>query len=90
MKTVDEIKSLLEKHKEDIRREYGVKMVGIFGSWVRGEQREGSDVDILVELERPVGLKFFEVWDRLEEILDTRVDLLTVNAVRQKSCCGKA
>ncbi|WP_369017682.1 nucleotidyltransferase family protein [Thermatribacter velox] len=87
---MDEIKSLLEKHKEDIRREYGVKMVGIFGSWVRGEQREGSDVDILVELERPVGLKFFEVWDRLEEILDTRVDLLTVNAVRQKSCCGKA
>jgi len=84
MRTIDEIKGILEKHKESIRREYGVKIIGIFGSWARGEQGEGSDIDILVELERPIGLKFFELWDKLENILGIKVDLLTVNAVKQK------
>ena len=50
--------------------------IGIFGSYARDEQISTSDVDILVELERPIGFKFFELWDKLEEIL--KVDILTV------------
>jgi len=56
----------------------------VFGSFARGEQEEASDVDILVELERPIGLAFFELWDELENLLGRRVDLLTLNAVKQK------
>jgi predicted nucleotidyltransferase len=43
-----------------------------------------SDVDLLVRLEWPIGLKFFELWDYLEEILGLKVDLLTSGALPQK------
>jgi predicted nucleotidyltransferase len=61
-----------------------VVIIGIFGSYSRGEQRDSSDVDILVKLERPIGLRFFELWDELEKLLDMKVDLFTVDAVKQK------
>uniref|UniRef100_A0A7C4U2L3 Nucleotidyltransferase n=1 Tax=Caldisericum exile TaxID=693075 RepID=A0A7C4U2L3_9BACT len=84
MKTFEEIKRILGEHKEEIRERYGVVIVGIFGSYTRDDQKETSDVDILVELEKPIGLKFFELWDYLERILETKVDLLTSNALKQK------
>jgi predicted nucleotidyltransferase len=46
-------------------------------------------VDLLVRLERPIGLKFFELWDYLEEILDLKVDLLTSEALQQKPALWK-
>ncbi len=84
MKKIEEIKKILAEHKEEIREKYGVVILGIFGSIAREEQKEGSDIDILVELERPIGFAFFELWDELEELLCAKVDLLTVNAVKQK------
>jgi predicted nucleotidyltransferase len=84
MKTTNEIKRVLAEHKEEIRQKYGVRIVGIFGSYARGEQKEASDVDILVELERPIGFKFFDLWDEMENLLCVKVDILTTNAVKQK------
>lgn len=84
MKTIGEIKNILREHREEIRKKYGVIILGIFGSYARGEQTPVSDVDILVEIERPVGLQFFELWDKLEKLLDIKVDLLTKGAVKQK------
>ena len=84
MKTLEEIKKELVKHKEEIRKKYGVRILGIFGSYARGEQKKVSDIDILVEIERPIGLRFFELWDDLEAILGVKIDLLTVKAVKQK------
>jgi predicted nucleotidyltransferase len=85
MKTIEEIKRILKEHKEEIREKYGVVIVGVFGSYVKGEQNETSDVDIIVELERPIGLKFYELWDYLENILGIKVDVLTLSALKQKS-----
>ena len=59
MKTFEEIKEILQRHKEELRKEYGVKVIGIFGSYVRGEQGDQSDLDILIELERPMGFVRF-------------------------------
>jgi len=84
MKRLEEIKKELIKHKEEIRKKYGVRILGIFGSYARGEQKKVSDIDILVEIESPIGLKFFELWDDLEAILGVKIDLLTVKAVKQK------
>lgn len=84
MKTLHEIKKILAEHKEEIRKKYGVIILGIFGSYARDEQSKRSDIDILVEIERPIGLKFFELWDNIEAILGVKVDLLTVKAVKQK------
>jgi predicted nucleotidyltransferase len=84
MNKVEELKNILAENKEKIREKYGVRILGIFGSYARGEETEISDIDILVEVERPIGLKFFELWDYLEKILGVKVDLLTTGAVRQK------
>ncbi len=84
MKRLEGIKKELIKHKEEIRKKYGVRILGIFGSYARGEQKKVSDIDILVKIESPIGLKFFELWDDLEAILGVKIDLLTVKAVKQK------
>jgi uncharacterized protein len=84
MKTIQEIQRILKEHKEEIREKYGIVIVGVFGSNARGEQKESSDVDIIVELERPIGLKFYELWDYLENLLGIKVDVLTLFALKQK------
>ena len=84
MKATNEIKQILAEHKEEIKQKYGVRIVGIFGSYARGEQKETSDIDILVELERPIGFEFFDLWDEIENLLGVKVDILTTNAVKQK------
>ena len=61
----------------------GVRSLDLFGSVARGEASADSDVDLLVEFDRPVGLfHFFNVQHRLEEILHARVDLVMRDAVK--------
>jgi hypothetical protein len=82
MKTVKEIQSVLAHHKPDLRRRYGVREIAIFGSIARGEATSTSDVDLLVEFERPIGLDFVALADYLEQILGTPVDLATRNSLK--------
>ena len=84
MKSLEEILRILREHKGELAQRYGVQELAIFGSYARGEQTPVSDVDILVTLGKPLGLRFFELWDHLENLLGLQVDLLTPNAVRQK------
>jgi predicted nucleotidyltransferase len=53
MKTIAEIKEILQAQKPYLAERYGVTEIGVFGSYVRGEQRPDSDLDILIELEDP-------------------------------------
>ncbi len=57
--------------------EYGVKRIGLFGSYAKGTSTKGSDIDIVVEFEKPIGLKFMEFAQYLEDLLGTGVDILT-------------
>ncbi|MGB8217484.1 MAG: nucleotidyltransferase family protein [Candidatus Methanoperedens sp.] len=82
MKTLKEIKNTLTKHKEKLKHNYKVKKIGIFGSYARGEQKETSDVDVLVEFEEPVGFAFIHLADSLEELLGLKVDLTTKDAIK--------
>jgi len=84
MKSLEEILRILREHKGELAQRYGVQELAIFGSYARKEQTPISDVDILVTLRKPLGLRFFELWDYLENLLGLHVDLLTLNAVRQK------
>lgn len=84
MKTLEEIKKILAEHKEEIRKKYGVIILGLFGSYVRNEQSETSDVDILVEIEKPIGLEYFELWDYLEKLLGCEVDLVRSKLLRNE------
>lgn len=82
MKTLDEIKNILAQHKKELADRYKVKEIGIFGSYIRGEQEEKSDLDILVEFEEPIGLEFIELAEFLESILGVKVDLVSKGAVK--------
>jgi hypothetical protein len=57
--------------------QFGVQRIGLFGSFARGTAQESSDVDLIVELQRPIGLKFMEMVEYLETLLGRRVDVLT-------------
>ena len=60
-----------------------MRKIGIFGSYVRGDQIQDSDIDILVEIERPMGfIKFIKLENRLSQILDSKVDIVTKKALK--------
>lgn len=85
VKTLQNVSEVLRAHKGELRKKYGVKRIGIFGSYSRNEQRMGSDVDILVEFERPVGLMtFVRLQEYLEELLGVKVDLVTKDALKRR------
>jgi hypothetical protein len=73
----------LRKELPYLRRKYGVKRVAVFGSFARGTATESSDVDILVELARPLGLEFIAMADYLEAVLGHKVDLSTFECLRR-------
>ncbi len=75
---------MLRKNEDTIKKRYGVKRIGIFGSFARGEEREGSDVDILVEFDKGrktfdnyMDLKYF-----LQDLFGRDVDLVTAQALK--------
>ena len=83
MKTFEEIKELIQKHKEEFRKQYGLKEIGIFGSYLRGEQGTESDLDILIELEKPIGfVKFMRLERALSELLEIQVEMVTKKALK--------
>ena len=75
--TRDEIISALRRELPDLKKQYGIKRIFMFGSFAKGTQRKDSDIDILVETKEPLGLEFVSLSDRLEEILNHKVDVAT-------------
>ncbi len=91
MKTLEEIKEILKKQKPFLKEEYGVSEIGIFGSlylvrsYARGEQRKKSDLDILVEFDKPIGLlKFVGLEIYLSEVLGVKVDLVMKGSLKPR------
>jgi uncharacterized protein len=77
-----EVLAILARHRDELKQ-FGVNSLSLFGSMSRGEATAASDVDILVEFSRPVGmLTFIRLKQRLTEILGQRVDLATPKALR--------
>ena len=79
----NEIINELQRIKPHIQHEYAVKTVGLFGSFADGTNTDSSDVDILVEFEKPIGWKFFKLEKYLENILNRKIDLVTINALNE-------
>ncbi len=83
MKSFSEINSVLQKHLDHLKKEFHVAQIGVFGSSVRGEQKSGSDIDILVEFSRPVGLiHFMQLETHLASILGAKIDLVSRKALK--------
>lgn len=85
MRSYKNIEEILKQHKKELSEKYKVKEIGIFGSYVRGEQKKRSDIDILVEYEAvPDLFKFLELERYLEGLLGLKVDLVRKKALREE------
>lgn len=85
MKTLEEIRGILARHKEELKGKYKVKEIGIFGSYVRGEPKTKSDVDILVEFEKPVSLlQIVSLENYLSSMIGIKVDLVPKKNIRKE------
>jgi len=83
MKSKEEILKTMKKELPYLKEKFKVRSIGIFGSYVRGEQTKTSDIDMLVEFEAPVGFfKFIDLEDYLSEKLRVKVDLVTPDALK--------
>lgn len=78
MKTTSEYIDLIKAHSEEIQTQFGVKTLRLFGSVSRGEQHEGSDVDVCVEME-PRILLIVRLQRFLEQTLQSPVDLIRMH-----------
>jgi predicted nucleotidyltransferase len=77
MLTREKITDILLEKSPYLATEYGIKRIGLFGSYAKGTPTESSDIDIVVEFEHPIGLRFIEFTEYLEDLLGKRVDVLT-------------
>ncbi|MDD4094502.1 MAG: nucleotidyltransferase family protein, partial [Methanothrix sp.] len=73
MKIID----ILRRHEREIKSRFQVKRIGLFGSFARGEEKDTSDVDIMVEFEEPTFDNFMKLSFFLEDIFGRRVELVT-------------
>lgn len=87
MLTREAITKRLRDNYPYLAAEFGVGRIGLFGSFAQGTANEASDVDVVVEFQRPIGLRFVELVDYLEQLLGRKVDVLTpagLQAIRLK------
>jgi len=79
-----EVIDLLRSHANYIKTDFAVKRIGIFGSFARGEQKASSDIDILVEFEKPTFRNFMNHSFYLEDLLGREVDLVTAKGLHSR------
>ncbi len=84
MKSREQIETILRAHLPELRERFHVERIGVYGSWARGDQTEQSDLDILVSLSEPLGLRIVDLHELLEQLLGVKVDLVTEGAVIRK------
>jgi predicted nucleotidyltransferase len=80
--TRDAILHRLRESYPELKGRFGVRRIGLFGSFASDTANEASDVDLIVDFERPIGLRFVELVEYLEDLLGRRVDVLTSAGLR--------
>jgi len=83
MITGDDILLKLKELKPALRNEFAVSKIGLFGSFTDGTFSEESDIDLLVELEKPIGWKILSLEIYLEKVFNRKVDLVTKSALKE-------
>ena len=85
MKKIDRIMEKLRKNKPVVEKKYGVKNLEVFGSYTRGEQKKGSDLDILVEFHQTIDLfKYIELENFLSKKAGVKVDLVMKDTLKPR------
>lgn len=81
MTTRDQILSVLREQRERLAQRFPIHRLALFGSWARGEANEGSDVDILVDVDPSIGLRFVDLAEEIERVIGRPVDLVSRRAI---------
>ena len=84
MTTLGDIMSALRRERARLFATYGLKSMALFGSATRNDLGSESDVDIMVEFNRPIGIEFVELADELESIVHRKVDLVTRGSIKDR------
>ena len=84
MKSLQEIKSTLNNNKEYLFTEYPIKSLAIFGSYARNDQDNNSDLDLLVEFNEKIGIRFIDLANEIEKIIGFKVDLVSKKGIKDK------
>ena len=85
MKTREEVLAILVQHKPRLQQQFPIRRLAVFGSYARGEQREESDVDILVDVDPSIGLEFVSLAEAIEQALGLHVDLVSSRAIKPRN-----
>lgn len=80
----NDILNKLSDLKPILYRDYSVKKIGLFGSFSDNSFNDESDIDLLVEFEKPIGWKYFSLEIFLENIFGRKIDLVTKNALKEQ------
>lgn len=83
MLTRDDILQLMRENRDYLSDEYGVKRIGLFGSYAHGDPNPESGIDLVVEFQQPIGFRFMELADYLEALLGQSVDILTMDGIKE-------
>jgi uncharacterized protein len=81
--TLTEILETTRMELDYLNERYGVERLAIFGSFAKGRGRKRSDLDILVQLRKPLGFDFMRLADHLEQVLGRKVDLATFETIKR-------
>lgn len=77
-----EILENLKNNKQNLKSNFHLAKIGLFGSFARGEATNTSDIDIIVKFNKPIGWDFILLKEYLENILNKEVDLVTEEAIK--------
>jgi predicted nucleotidyltransferase len=80
----EEILALLRSKLPELEARFGVRSMGLFGSYATGEATEQSDVDILIDVDPAIGLRFVTLAETIEDELGLPVDLVSVRAIKPR------
>ncbi len=82
MQDLENLIQALREELPELKERFSVSKIGVFGSYVKGNQRDDSDIDIYIEFDRVPGLEFIDLTDQLEHIVRKKVDLLTPSGLK--------
>jgi len=79
-----QILAILKSRKPDLQKRYPISELGLFGSYARGDFNEKSDIDILVDFNGSIGIKFISLAHELEDIFNTKIDMVSRKGIKPK------
>ena len=83
--TLPQILATLHSHATELQQRYGIRRLAVFGSFARGEQRDDSDIDILVELgDQPLGMRYFSLVREIDNLFQRNTDVVALSAIKPR------